>query len=236
LEHPTEPTDAMITGSVFHKLVLEPDTFDDEFAVLPDGIDRRTKEGKAAWADWQAENAGKMAIARPTLVDLQGMANSVHSHIRASSLLSNGVAEQSLFWDINGYSVPIPAKCRIDYAQSRCLIDIKTTVDARPEQFGRSCWNFRYHVQAAFYSDAYKFVTGEDLRFVFIAVEKTPPYAVATYMVNEAMIEQGRREYQRDLEVYAECLSTDIWPAYPDKIQEIVLPIWAQDEESRNGY
>ena len=42
-------TDALLTGSAFHKLVLDPDGFCDEFAVLPEGIDRRTKDGKAAF-------------------------------------------------------------------------------------------------------------------------------------------------------------------------------------------
>ena len=48
-EHPDETkTEALITGSAFHKLVLEPDGFCDEFTVLHEDTDRRTKEGKKA--------------------------------------------------------------------------------------------------------------------------------------------------------------------------------------------
>lgn len=46
LDNPQPPTDDLIVGSAFHKLVLEPDDFDKEFAVLPE-CNRRTKEGKA---------------------------------------------------------------------------------------------------------------------------------------------------------------------------------------------
>lgn len=44
-ENPPEETDALIFGRAFHKIVLEPEGFDYEFAVCP-VCDRRTKEGK----------------------------------------------------------------------------------------------------------------------------------------------------------------------------------------------
>ena len=47
-DNPQKPTDDMIEGSAFHKIVLEPETFDKEFIVSPK-FDRRTKEGKLAY-------------------------------------------------------------------------------------------------------------------------------------------------------------------------------------------
>ena len=44
-EHPPEPTPALLFGQVFHKMLLEPDTFGEEFVVAPE-VNRRTKEGK----------------------------------------------------------------------------------------------------------------------------------------------------------------------------------------------
>jgi len=234
LENPSKPTQPMIEGSVFHKLVLEPDTFTEEYAVIPDGIDRRYKEGKEVWAAFEEEAAGKICIDRPTLTQLTEQAAALRACTRANALLSGGKAEQSLFWTIDGYDVPIPAKARIDYANEVCLVDLKTTKDARPDSFSRDCWNYRYHVQAAYYSDAYKLLTGLDMRFVLLAVEKTPPYGVAVYMVNEDMISQGRREYQADLEVYARCAAADVWPGYEDVVQEILLPRWAREDDG-NG-
>ncbi len=230
LENPSEPTQAMIEGSLFHKLVLEPDTFEEEYAVIPDDIDRRTTIGKGAWAAFQEEAAGRIAIARPTLLELTAQADALRACTRANALLSAGSAEQSIFWTVEGYDAPITAKCRIDYVNDLCVVDLKTTRDARPESFSRDCWNYRYHVQAAFYSDAYKLLTGLDLNFVLLAVEKTPPYGVNVFMVSEDMIDQGRREYQSDLEVYAQCVATDTWPGYPDEVQEILLPRWCREE------
>lgn len=50
-EHPPEPTPALLFGQVFHKLALEPETFSEEFIAAPE-IDRRTKDGKAAWQEF----------------------------------------------------------------------------------------------------------------------------------------------------------------------------------------
>ena len=44
-ENPPEPTPSLLFGQVFHKMLLEPVTFDDEFVVAPE-VNRRTKDGK----------------------------------------------------------------------------------------------------------------------------------------------------------------------------------------------
>ena len=168
--NPTEPTAAMVWGSMFHSLLLEPDVFAATYAVMPDGIDRRTKEGKQAWADWQAANEGKTPVDRPTLTELVAMRDSVYGCERAKNALTGGVAEQSLFWDN-----VIPCKARPDYTKPGLLVDIKTCADARPEAFSKACWNFRYHVQAAWYGAGYRQVTGDDCEFLFVAIEKTAP-------------------------------------------------------------
>ena len=49
-DHPEEDSEALIVGGAFHKLVLEPDGFDNEY-VVAQGIDRRTTAGKVAWAE-----------------------------------------------------------------------------------------------------------------------------------------------------------------------------------------
>ena len=62
LEHPMEQTPAMAFGSACHKYILEPDSFGSEY-VLASSVDKRTKEGKAAWETFLSENAGKTIVA-----------------------------------------------------------------------------------------------------------------------------------------------------------------------------
>jgi hypothetical protein len=50
------------------------------------------------------------------------------------------------------------------------------------------------------------------------------------YLADEGMVEQGRKEYLDDLRVYAECVENESWPAYPDDVLALTLPVWAQDQ------
>jgi exodeoxyribonuclease VIII len=216
---------------MFHCFILEPDMFNDTYAVAPDGIDRRTKEGKADWEAWQIANEGKLSVSKPTLAELQAMRDSIMNHKVASRALMGGMAESCMFWTHTIGTAPIECKSRPDYITSNgFIVDIKTTTDARPDEFSRSCYNFRYHVQAAFYCDGYEALFGRKPEgFLFIAIEKEPPYALELYIANEAMVEQGRREYMNDLLVYDECIKQDVWPAYSEEIKSICLPRWAQE-------
>ena len=56
-----ETTPAMIKGSAFHVLTLEPDKFLDQYAIAPK-VDRRTKAGKETWANFSSENEGKQIL------------------------------------------------------------------------------------------------------------------------------------------------------------------------------
>jgi exodeoxyribonuclease VIII len=93
--------------------------------------------------------------------------------------------------------------------------------------------NFRYHVQAAFYADGYKEVTGQECpTFLFVAQEKKPPYLSAVYMVDEAMIQAGRRAYQEDLATYKSCRETGNWFGISSKPITLTLPAWAKNDQT----
>jgi hypothetical protein len=226
---PEAPTPAMIWGSMFHSFVLEPEVFEATYAVMPEGIDRRTKEGKQAWQDWQESHEGLLPVDKPTLAEIIAMRDSLLSSPKACTAMSEGVAEASLFW-LTG---EIACKGRPDYIRPDLIIDLKTTIDARPDVFSRQVWNYRYHVQAAYYIDGMTSLDGQKPRdFLFIAIEKSPPYGIQFYLADQTMIDQGRREYQQDMEVYAQCMASDEWPCYSDEIQAILLPRWAQEVTS----
>jgi hypothetical protein len=82
---PQEETKALRFGTFVHSAVLEPHTLDDLYATAPD-CDRRTKEGKAAWAEFATANAGK------TILDAEESAigHLVASHARLA-LKTHGV-------------------------------------------------------------------------------------------------------------------------------------------------
>ena len=58
---PKEQTASMLLGSVAHKLVLEQDKFEEDFAIAPD-VDRRTKAGREQWAEFAKNITDKITI------------------------------------------------------------------------------------------------------------------------------------------------------------------------------
>lgn len=223
---PQKKTEALIIGSAVHKAILEPIEFSDEFMIAPE-INRRSNDGKQLYAEFQQRYEGKELITMETYDTIMRMRDSVIAHPVASELLTGGVAEQSIFWTdpVTGSQ----CKCRPDYTtKHRIIADVKTTDDASPEAFGRSAAKYRYHVQAPYYVDGYEAYTGEVCEgFVFIAVEKSPPYAVAIYFVDGDTMSLGRELYQRDLSIYRECKERNNWPSYDTKITNLRLPSYA---------
>lgn len=68
--------------------------------------------------------------------------------------------------------------------------------------------------------------------FVFLAVEKTAcvvngqAKGVAVYSLDAESVALGRVLYRADLNTYADCNATGVWPGYGDKIQNIKVPAW----------
>lgn len=180
------------------------------------------------WEEWQQNNPGRIILSPEQWDQLHAMANAVHSHPAAGALLTGcpGEAEKSVYW--NDAITGVLCRCRPDWwRDDNVIVDLKTTEDASPEGFAKSMANYRYDVQAAYYLDGIQKATRKRPKaFVFIAVEKKPPYGVGVYVLDSDSLELGRAQYQHDLRIYAECVRTGEWPGYGDKIQTISLPAW----------
>lgn len=229
LTTPRKETPAMRIGSIFHGMVLEPERV--KVAVAP-VCDKRTKDGKATWAAFCAEHAGAEIVTADEGEMLNGMAESIRKHPAASPLLSGpGIVEGSTFW-FDERSGEL-CRCRPDkYRQDLgIIVDLKTTEDASPEGFARSIWKYAYHRQAALYMDGVEAATGDIIKgFVFVAVEKSAPYAVGVYRLDMQGEEAGRVSYQSLLLDLADCKASHKFPAYSSRIETISLPAYAVKE------
>ena len=226
-----EETAAMTLGSAVHCAVLEPDRFAMDYVMAP-GIDRRTKVGKEQFAEFEAANHGKTVLSMEDGMLCHHLAQSVLSHALAAPLLVGAMPEVSALWSDAEFNV----RCRARFdalTPGGWIIDLKTTTDSSPRGFAKSVANFRYHVQAAWYLDGYQIATGGDLPvgFLFVAVEKTPPYAVALYELDAESLEQGRMVARRDLARYANARDLDHWGGYSEAIQTLSLPRWAMTND-----
>jgi exodeoxyribonuclease VIII len=218
---------AMAFGSLVHTFVLEPHIAEARYRTKSD-VDGRTKEGKAV-RDWEASLAAQQGIEFVNRADYDAatsIAASVRTHLGASALLASGLAEVS--GTVEGFC-NVNVRIRPDYLTDGHIIDLKTTVDGRSDAFSRSVMTFGYHIQAAFYVDVAQALDGNKRDFYWVAVEKEAPFAVAVYKASDAMLEYGRTQYKRAIELYKECASLDLWPAYSQQIQQLELPNWVKE-------
>lgn len=219
-------TDAFTVGAALHNLVLEPQNFDKEFTLLPE-INRRTKAGREEYAAFEKANKDKILLKPEQLEVCQRMASSIESHDKASSYLDGfGKAETSIFFDWDG----VECRCRPDYIrEDGVVVDVKTAACAHPSIWPKKAYDFRYHVQTAFYSEGYRQAFGEYPKaFVFVVVEKTEPYGVSVFKASDDILNAGLIDCVRDLELYRRCLKDDKWPGYAeDKELDLSLPGYA---------
>jgi hypothetical protein len=222
-----EPTPAMAIGSAVHTHVLELDQWDARYVSAPDGIDRRTKAGKAEWEAFTTAATGRTVLPKADADLVMRMAHSVFTHPAAAMLLAlPGKAETTHMW--TDAATGLQCKCRPDWLtdDGRLLVDLKTTEDAG-RGFAKSIAQWRYHVQASWYLDGIEQATGtRPEQFLFLCVEKKAPYAVAVYAADAEMIAAGAQTAARDLDVLATCKAAGAWPGYSDQIEPISLPPW----------
>jgi hypothetical protein len=209
-----ESSPALEFGTAVHMAILEPELFALNYTLFTG--DRRNKDGKMAYEAVIA--SGKIPLNQEQWDNITGAAAAVHAHPAAALLVEKIQTEVSCFDSWNGVKV----KARIDGLAKDYIIDVKTTQDASPVAFGKSCAQFRYHVQAAWYQR----ITGVN-RFIFIAVEKEAPYGVACYELDEQAISLGHIIIEEQLRTYVECEQLNSWPCYSSHIQSLSLPAWA---------
>lgn len=226
--NPPEQTAAMRLGSAVHAIVLEPEVFAAEFIQAPN-VDRRTKAGKEAYAAFLEEANGKTVLTTQEFETAEQIREAVFANRAARNVLSaEGQRERGVYW--NDSATDELCKCKPDmWRDDGIVVDLKTTRDAAPEAFAKSAYNFRYHVQAAYYMDGIEQVTGvRPHGFVFVAVETSAPYLVSVFAADEQMVMLGQVQYRKDLDLYAQCKAKDSWPGYPEEVVSLQLPAWAK--------
>jgi len=225
----SEPTPALIFGTLLHRACLEPQNLDGSYVVKPADMDFRTKVGKE-WRDAQTVPI----IDAQQAEALQKASAKVLAHPHASAILARADKEVSVFKK-RSLTSDLLLKGRMDAVAVdeqglTTIADIKTCEDASSDAFARSIATYGYAEQAAFYMDLLKDDRNDKKAsyFVFIAVEKYAPYEVAIYCLDEDSIELGRERNNRHLDTLERCLAANEFVGYSPEIETISLPRWAK--------
>ncbi len=239
----SEPTAAMLQGSAIHSAILEPDMFPTEYVAAPDDAPKRPTSRQVNakkpsgdtlmaidfWAEFDAKHRGKTVLDAEAYASCLAVRDAVWSHPVASGLLQGGKSEQSFFAHDEATGELI--KCRTDYLHDSgaMIVDVKSTEDASPDGFGKSAANFRYTIQPAWYNKVLDKAFGEHPEhWVFLAVEKQPPYAIGVYFIEPDQLARAEIAAARDYARIVEAKRSGNWHDYAVTPMPLALPTWCR--------
>lgn len=231
---PEKVTGPMKWGSLIDCLLLTPEQFESRYAVAP----ATYKNKKGETCDWRndmrieavynfySDNYGKEIISQSDLNEAKSNVDSILRNPHMADLLKSSKKQVMVRAEYRDKEtgIVVSVKCLLDLAPfktdpqwGKCLGDLKCTTNASQGAWTRKVWDELYHVQAAFYSDAYKAATGEDRTDWFNAIsEDHPPYVSAIWLLSADFVELGRMKYVEALKAYCQCIKSNRWPSYND--------------------
>lgn len=228
---PSAPSAAFDQGNLIHTAILEPELLEARY-VRSIKVDRRYIAGKALWAQFEADNAGKEIVDPVDFDAALAVRDSVWKHSWAPALLGGkGSNELAMGWEDARFKVACKARIDryvADFDGSPAIVDLKSTADAGVESFRRSIETFDYGLQAAFYLDGMETLSPHYRQWIWVAIEKHPPFACALYTPDDEVLEAGRGRYRTAIAAHLEGVRTGIWPGYPQRPLLIGRPAWAR--------
>lgn len=220
---------ALFTPSMFPRLVVTcpPDYLASNGAMS-------TKKAK----EWRAAQDSKALILKDhDYRRIQAMVDVLKRKRSVMKLLEKGFAQKSGIFklpDICGDNVW--AKIRPDwicgaYEDGPMVVDYKSTEDASFEAFQRLVFNMRYHWQAALYCMGATAINGvTHKRFAWIVQERSEPFECAVYEADQDMLSIARKQMLPLLKLWGRLQNgQEEWTrGYPDVMQKLALPYWAE--------
>lgn len=216
METPKEQTPALKFGSAVHKFILEPDDFWNEYALAPE-CDRRTKAGKETWAGFEqlCKDMNLTSLSEADFERIRAM-NDVLCNTEVANNLFKGPHERAFTWedDVTGELCKCKVDCLTEFEGKKYIVDYKTTDSCEDGHFERSARKYGYQFQAGMYCEGVFQNYLEEYGFIFVAQEKTEPYAVRVYICDQDWIKRGYDKFRELIGLYHECRLADMWPGY----------------------
>lgn len=234
---------SMDFGTLAHTLFLEPEQFDDEFVIAPK-FDRRTKAGKEEALAWEQAHAGKILVTDEQVEGAKRIVANLKMLSSYADMQNNyGMAEASIFYTDPVFDLQL--RVRPDFHIVPCdvfpngvILDLKTTTDARPNEFSRKCANFGYDLSAAMYREGFQqyYKTEEKPPFIFLVAESAIPFNVKQYKASDLFLSVGEARYNKAKSLLAESLLINEWDGYSLEMEEIFLPSYMTKQALENDF
>jgi hypothetical protein len=247
IDHPEEESDkdAYRQGRATHCATLEPERFLSDYVVQPDFAQMardkfgslRTKESQnyrdANQAEWfENHNRPEIEIISQEEFDIAlRSAAAIRKNVHAMRLLENAKCEQTIQWF--DPDTGISCKGRADIVSGR-IVDLKTTRRNTVREILMDASRYDYHAQVAWYHDGAvqaQLIPG-DIQPAAIFVNASPNSTFVDVAVIDMeltpieVLEAGRRQYKRLIQLYAGCQATRTWPGMAPAPVPWSIPEW----------
>lgn len=150
----------------------------------------------------------------------------IHANSYYSSLLSGAYSEVSILGQLLG----MPSKVRFDcLTRGGDIIDYKTAVSAKPDEFFRHAARLGYFMKMAMQHDMFVEAYGHAPRSVNLLVqEKKSPFIPALIRLTDEQLRIGRIQLRSAMEIYKACKKANSWPGYSmgNPVIEMETPEW----------
>lgn len=218
----SEESSRLDLGTIAHAILLEGDH---SRIVVVDAEDWRTKAAKEQRDEARA--VGKLPILIRDMERVATMVSVAAKAIKDSEIAEDwygGQSEQSMFWEEMG----VWWRSRPDRKSKRILFDYKTCQTAEPNAFLRTILSNGYDLQAAIgIRGVYELESAFEARFVFVAQEIDPPYAVSFIGLDNGFLAWVDKKLDHAAKVWSECISHNRWPSYPQRVAYLQAPGFA---------
>lgn len=237
-----EATPWMRMGTLVHHAILEPDRPLPGIVKRPEtyvderGVTKPWHGSSNTCKRWMVENSriGWEILTGEEFDVLTNCVRALEQDDACNALLTGCETEVSVWAPLvlpSGRSVM--RRGRLDAVRAPVACDIKVVQEGMgaKRDFEKLAWDRRYHVQSAYYMDAWNDVHDDPLEaFVFFVVERADPWLVSRYevAVGSDTYLAGREQYLKDLETYSGCMEAGVWPGYESGFQPLGIPAWAR--------
>lgn len=255
VDNGVEDKPAWTLGRVAHTAFLEPYEWMSRYMIQPETVERvvgkknpkiqlvKINSTSPEYKEllYKAAAAGRELIKQKEHDTAVTIARAATLTPRVSRLLRRKPrTEVPIFWERLG----VKMKSQLDMLKpGEFIADLKS--------FGRSMRHIErevfspernYVAQAAMYHDAWEFESGEDLPFIFIFVQSSPPFDVSVRQLTTEALQHGREIYTEWLLKLKECERLGEWPGTDgdDNDEPIILDLPTylrpEDDIENEGY
>lgn len=231
-------------GDYIHRVLLEKDTVDDRFfdesiaynLALEVKPDLKNVRASKVYKDKVAEYAleGKEPVTSELIAEMKEIEEFIKEEKTLSNIFKDSIKEKCVYCICP--HTGLVRKSKVDlmkvYSDFVYIFDVKSSADISEGKFDWSVYNYKYHVQGAYYEDIVRDALQKPVKeHLLILIEKQEPYEIDVKFIDEPSMDIGKKEYMKYLKMLAECYSKKEFPRRPITMDSCGIPASRMNDE-----